>query len=57
MNTLTFSVTMVSSAAAPSKRGNITSADPAKNPAFIAHVWPKEWNSGRQPRITSSADR
>ena len=54
MNTLTCSVTINSSAAAPSKRGSSTSVDPAKKPAFIAQVCPKEWNSGRQPRITSS---
>ena len=55
MNTLTFSPTISSRAAAPSKRGSSTRVDPAKKPAFIAQVWPKEWNSGRQPRMTSSA--
>ena len=38
MKTFTFSVTISSSAAAPSNRGSSTRVEPAKKPAFIAQV-------------------
>ncbi len=38
MKTLTFSASMASMAAAPSKRGSMTNVEPAKKPAFIAQV-------------------
>jgi hypothetical protein len=43
-----------SRACAPSKRGSMTTLAPTKKAVFMQHVWPKVWNSGRQPRTTSS---
>jgi len=44
----------MSRAVAPSNRGSSTSVAPTRKAAFIAQVWPKEWNSGKQPSTTSS---
>jgi hypothetical protein len=48
---------MISSALAGSNRGMRVSVPPPAIVAFIAHVWPNEWNSGSAPRIVSSAPR
>ncbi len=49
------SLTSRSSAPAPSKRGISTTVAPTRKAVFMQQVWPKVWNSGRQPRIVSSA--
>ena len=53
--TLTRSRSIIASALAGSKRGSSVRQAPAIRPAFIAAVWPKLWNSGSAPRITSSS--
>ena len=54
MKSVTRSRSMISSALSGSKRGSIESVAPARIPAFSEHVCPNEWNSGSEPRITSS---
>jgi hypothetical protein len=49
------SFTSSSRACAPSKRGSSTMLAPTKKAVFMQQVWPKVWNSGRQPSTTSSA--
>ena len=44
---------MVSMAALPVNRASSTSVAPMRNVPFMPTVWPKVWNSGRQPRTTS----
>ncbi len=54
MNSVTLSSAIIRSASAPSKRGSRSRQAPPATPAFIEQVWPKEWNSGSPPKITSS---
>ncbi len=42
-----------SMAAGPVNRLSSTSVAPIRKVPFIATVWPKLWNSGRQPSTTS----
>ena len=48
---------MISSALAGSKRGSSVSVPPIDSAAFIAHVWPKLWNSGSAPSVTANESR
>jgi hypothetical protein len=46
---------MIWSALSGSKRGSSVTVAPTLTALFIVQVWPKEWNSGRAPRRTSSS--
>ena len=57
-NTVTRSRSIVASATSGPKRGISVSDAPALIAAFSPQVWPKAWNSGSAPKITSlGADR
>ena len=46
---------MISSAFSGSKRGSMVTVAPTVTALFMQQVCPKEWNSGRAPRRTSSS--
>ncbi len=53
-NAVTRSACTSSIASSASNLGCSTSVPPTRNVEFIDTVWPKVWNSGRQPSTTSS---
>ena len=55
--TVTRSRSITFSAVAASKRGIRVMQAPASTAVFSPQVWPKAWNMGRQPMITSSGLR
>jgi len=55
--TVTWSRWITSNAVAGSNRGTRVRQAPLPTAAFSPQVWPKEWNSGRQPMTTSSGPR
>jgi hypothetical protein len=54
MNTVQPCSVISSSALAASKRSVSTIVAPARKQVSIPQIWPKVWNSGRQPNSTSS---
>ncbi len=53
-NTVTPVPSMTSMTVAGSNRGTSEMVAPTRNPPFMTTVCPKEWNSGRAPKMTSS---